>query len=319
MAIKDLIGANIIHIMTVKFYLRGTILYMAKPKLLCIDGTNILYRSYHALAGTKMEHAGRPIWAVHGFIMQLAKLIANNEFTHILVAVDTQGGCQWRRDLYPDYKVHRSAPNEDLAYQLSWAPNALRQCGINVVEYPGWEADDVIASAVNIGEASGYECLVFSSDRDCIQLVSNMTTVLTPDGKEIDLKFVLDTYGCEPLGYRGIAAMRGEPSDNLPGITGIGAITAKKLIAKFLTFEGILNATDEELSTVVGPKIIATIRSQADQARTTYKTAKLDRDLVIDIEAGKVATLSASSIKTTLTSLGLPSAGTRLSGVLDKN
>lgn len=302
---------------TAAWKFQGTVLSMTDKQLLVVDGTNLLYRSYHALASSGLEHAGRPIWAVHGLLNQLSKMLEKGNYTHMVVAFDSKGGCSYRKNLYPSYKANRPEAVDAITYQLEWAPRILRTCGISAIGIEDWEADDIIASCVETGEREGYICTVFSSDKDCIQLVSDTCVMKTPDDKHYDTASVESIFGCTPLGYRTIAALRGEPGDNLPGVKGIGSVTATKLANHFATFEDIFEADDTALRKVVSEKIILALRADREQASLTYKVAKLNRDLVVDVSLGKLQIIDRAHLKNTLSTVGLPSAGNRLYKALE--
>ena len=289
---------------------------MTTNHVLAVDGTNLLYRSYHAMAATKLEHAGRPVWAVHGLFVQLAKILSGNTYTHMTLAFDTAGGCTSRKSMYPAYKANRPSPDENIIYQLQWAPSILRQCGIHVVNMDGWEADDIVASCVNQAEKLQYTTTVLSSDKDCIQLVGDLTTMLTMDNKVYNLETLKSIMGCTPLGYRTIAALRGEPGDNLPGVKGVGTVTATKLVDQFGDIDTIFKAGDDDLRKVVSAKILESLRRDESVARCTYTVAELNRQLPVDVEQGKLATLNPANIKKILTEVGLPHAGDRIARAL---
>lgn len=294
----------------------GTMKSMTTNHVLAVDGTNLLYRSYHAMASSKLEHAGRPIWAVHGLFVQLAKILSGNTYTHMTLAFDSAGGCASRKKLYPEYKANRPSPDENIVYQLQWAPSILRQCGIHVVAMDGWEADDIVASCVNQAEKLQYTTTVLSSDKDCIQLVGKATTMLTMDGKVYNLETLKSIMGCTPLGYRTIAALRGEPGDNLPGVKGVGTVTATKLVDRFEDINAIFGADDTDLRKIVSAKILESLRRDESIARRTYGVAELNRHLTVDVEQGKLTALNPENIKKILTSVGLPHAGERISRAL---
>lgn len=285
-------------------------------KLLVLDGTNLLYRSFHALSASGLSHAGRPVWAVHGLVLQIAKAVEFATPSHLVVAFDTPGGCPTRREMDPGYKQTRKAPAEELTTQLNWAPLVLRQLGLCVADAPGWEADDVIASYVTAAEQAGLESLIVTSDRDAYQLLSPQVSLRTPDEKFVDIAALRRDTGVDPAGYALLAALRGEPSDNLPGISGVGPKTALKLVENFPSIDAIDAAPDEALLALVGPKTLAAIRRDLHLARRTFEVARLRRDLPTNLPSSRLDAVDASRIARKLTELGLPAAGRRLSAVL---
>ena len=288
-------------------------------KLLALDGTNLLYRSYHALSGSGLSHAGRPVWAVHGLLLQMVKALDHAAPSHLVVAFDTPGGCPARREIDPGYKATHHAPAEDLAVQLSWAPTVLRQLGISAVELAGWEADDLLASAVTVASAHGFSSTIVTSDRDAYQLLAEDVSLRTPDEKTVTVESLAVSHGVSPTGYAVLAALRGEPSDNLPGVPGVGAKTAAKLVARFATLDGIAHASDLDLRAVVGAKTVTSLRDNLHLSQRSARVATLRRDLPVDLAAGALAPLDPATVTERLRTLGLESAGRRLGSVLAKH
>jgi DNA polymerase-1 len=289
---------------------------VADARLLALDGTNLLYRSFHALSGTGLTHAGRPVWAVHGLLLQIAKMIEATRPSHLLVAFDTRHGCAWRRELDPGYKATRTAPVPDLAQQLSWAPSALRQAGLLVCDDPDHEADDILASAVTLAESRGVSSVVVTSDRDAYQLLSPLVTVRTPENKVVTVESLLVSHGVSPQGYALLAALRGEPSDNLPGVQGVGDKLAARLVQTFGSLDALETASDEDLRKVLGPKGILALRRDLHLARRSAGVATLRRDLPLPLETSTVAALDPSLVERALAECGLQTAGRRLAAAL---
>jgi len=289
---------------------------VSAPCLLALDGTNLLYRSFHALSGTGLTHAGRPVWAVHGLVLQIAKMVEAVRPTHLLVAFDTRHGCAWRRDIDPGYKATRTPPVQELAQQLAWAPSPLRQAGLLVCDDPEHEADDILASAVTHAEARGVRSVVVTSDRDAYQLLSPMVAIRTPEGKVVTVDSLHATHGVSPQGYALLAALRGEPSDNLPGVTGVGDKTAAKLVQVFGSFEALEAASDEDLRKVLGPKGIISLRRDLPLARRSATVATLRRDLPLPLVSSALTSLDVDALERVLTTCGLHGASRRLGAAL---
>lgn len=285
-----------------------------EPLRIVIDGTNVLYRSHHALSKSALTHAGRPVWAVHGLIVTAAKLLRENPASHLLVAFDSPGGCPARRVQQPAYKQTRTPPASELLYQLEWAPALLADVGIGVWRLESWEADDGLASAA--ATATG-PVLVVTSDRDALQLVDDRVSVALPDGTRITDPYVQAKYGVPARLYPHLAALRGEPSDNLPGVAGVGEKGAANLLARFESIDGVFAATDAELRTVVGPKAIESIRRDEHQARTTFAVGCLHAGLPVDWDSARLSRLHPDSLRRGLAHAGLPKAGENLADVLE--
>jgi DNA polymerase-1 len=289
---------------------------MSRPRLLVLDGTNLLYRSYHALAATGLTHAGRPVWAVHGLVLQIAKLVEHAHPSHLVVAFDTIEGCPSRRAIDPGYKATRTAPVQDLAVQLSWAPSVLRQLGLCVLDDQQWEADDIVASAVTAARRAGMPTTVVTSDRDAYQLLAADVEIRTPENRTVTVESLEADHGVSPAGYALLAALRGEPSDNLPGVAGVGPKTAAKLVKEFGSFDAIETATDADLRPFAGPKTIAALRRDLHLARRSFEVGKLRTDLTVDLLPARLETLDPHRLQHLLTTCGLASAGARLAETL---
>jgi DNA polymerase-1 len=289
---------------------------MPQPRLLVLDGTNLLYRSYHALAASKLSHAGRPVWAVHGLLLQIVKLLEHARPSHLVIAFDTPEGCPTRRALDPGYKTTRTAPVQDLAVQLSWAPSILRQLGFCVLDDQQWEADDIVASAVAAGRRAGLPSTVVTSDRDAYQLLADDVEIRTPENRTVTVETLLRDHGVSPSGYALLAALRGEPSDNLPGVGGVGPKTAAKLVTTFGSFDAIEQATDVELRRVAGPKTIEALRRDLHLARRSFEVGRLRSDLVVELSPARLDALDPQLVRRVLETCGLTSAGSRLAGTL---
>lgn len=286
-------------------------------RVLAVDGTNLLYRSHHALGRSGLSHAGRPIWAVHGTLLQIAKAVHNERPTHVLVALDMPGGCPSRRAAQPLYKANRTSPVPELASQLGWAPSALTQLGLQVCGIDNWEADDVLASAVTAAANRGWAATVVTSDRDAYQLLSEQVRVLTPDEKLVTVESLQTEKGLTPAQYANLAALRGEPSDNLPGVESVGAVTAAKLLARFGDLDRIFAATDRELREVVGVKTLANLRRDEGTARTTAAVAQLRRDLPV-VEPTAIAEIDLHRCRHVGVEIGLPQASAKLAWALEQ-
>lgn len=280
-----------------------------------IDGTNVLYRSHHALSRSGLTHAGRPVWALHGLLTTMTRFVKEERPTHLLVAFDSIGGCPARRSLQPSYKATRTPPVADLAYQLDWAPSLLSQLSLGTWRLADWEADDGLASAA--WSAAPDPVVVVTSDRDAYQLISDRVAVVTPDGTRVTDAWVQQKYGVPASGYAHMAALRGETSDNLPGISGIGEKTASALVARFGTVDAVLQATDGELRAVVGPKQLTALRQEGDLSRLTFAVGVLRSDLPCSWQEAVLSTVDTGLLAETAAQLGLPRAGEQLAQAIE--
>lgn len=220
------------------------------PLLLVLDGNSLLHRAYHAAAtGKLLDRVGRPVWALKGLIGFLARAAARLRPDAVLVGFDCPEHSV-RKDEYPAYKAHRPAKPADLSEQVAAAPTLLRAAGICTVVATSYEADDVLASAATLARRSGWRSVVVTSDRDAFALIDASTSVLRVRNGGLDNAVLvtraslIEVYGVEPWQYRDYAALRGDPSDNLPGVRGFGTATAARLLAAFGSVDAAWAALD---------------------------------------------------------------------------
>lgn len=253
---------------------------MEAPLLLAIDGNSLLHRAYHAQSDRGLRTVdGRPCWGLSGMWSLLLDAVNRCDPAAILLAFDDPDANE-RKLAHPTYKAHRVDKPTDLRSQLAAAPVHLARTGLSVTVHPGAEADDVLASAAARAEFAGWRCVLATSDRDSFALISERTSVLrlisggvgnspmlTPD------RLRILTHGISPEQYRTFAALRGDPSDNLPGVSSIGAKTALRLLQAFSTLSAALaehDAGGPGLVAAVGARAAATLASP--QARETVAT-----------------------------------------------
>jgi 5'-3' exonuclease len=229
------------------------------PLLLAVDGNSLVHRAYHAAAtGEHVDPGGRPVWAVHGLVGYLARAAARLRPDAVLIGFDCPDTSA-RRDDFPGYKAHRPAKPGDLVEQLAAAPEILRDATVPVVVPPAYEADDVMASATAAARAAGWRCVAMTSDRDAFTLIDDTTSVLRlrNGGMEnatlVTAVSMPEVCGVEAWQYADLAALRGDPSDNLPGVPGFGTTTAVRLLAAFGSIDAALAAgRAAELAAAVG-------------------------------------------------------------------
>ena len=213
--------------------------------LLVIDGDSFAHRAYHALPKSIRRAGGRGGGAVLGFANMLLRLVASETPRAVVVGWDTLEAETYRQELFPDYQGGREFDDE-LVEQLEVLPRFVAACGFANAKRRGYESDDFLAAAVRRGERTGGTVLVASGDRDAFQLASARTTVLYPQrGGEmarIGPAEVRERYGVDPKQVPDFIALRGDPSDRLPGARGVGAIGAADLLRKYGTLERILAA-----------------------------------------------------------------------------
>lgn len=219
---------------------------MSKQKMLLIDGNSILNRAYFALPALN-DDEGRNVNAVYGFVNILLKVLSDYNPDKLVVAFDMRGH-NFRKDIYPEYKANRHGMPDDLAAQMPILHELLAAMKVTVVEKPGVEADDIIGT---VSKAFSGDSFIVSGDRDMLQLVSdNVTVLLTKKGVtevEVVTPEVLQTsYGLTPAQVIEYKALRGDTSDNIPGVKGVGEKTATSLLAKYGNIDELYANIDSE-------------------------------------------------------------------------
>jgi DNA polymerase I len=223
---------------------------IAQDRLLLLDGHSLAYRAFFALPVENFSTTtGQPTNAVYGFTAMLINVLRDEQPTHIAVAFD-RGEPTFRHEQWVEYKANRRETPEDFRSQLSLIFEVLDTLGIRRLSAPGYEADDLIATLATEGAAENMDVLIVTGDRDVLQLVSDRVTVLmTRRGITEMTRFtpeaVLEKYGLSPAQYPDFAAVRGDPSDNLPGIPGVGEKTATKWITEFGSLAALVDRVDE--------------------------------------------------------------------------
>ena len=222
----------------------------SQDRLLLLDGHSLAYRAFFALPIENFSTTtGQPTNAVYGFTAMLINVLRDEKPTHVAVAFD-RGEPTFRHEQYVEYKANRRETPEDFRSQLSLIFEVLDALGIRRLSAPGYEADDLIATLATQAAAQDMDVLIVTGDRDVIQLVSDKVTVLmTRRGITEMTRFtpatVAEKYGLSPAQYPDFAAVRGDPSDNLPGIPGVGEKTATKWIAEFGSLQALVDRVDE--------------------------------------------------------------------------
>jgi len=219
-------------------------------KVILVDGNNLLFRSYYATSytGNVMRNSkGFPTNAVYGFINMINKIINEENPEYIMIAFDK--GKTFRHDKYQSYKDGRSETPEDLKLQFPVAKEICEAMGIHYFEIDNYEADDIIGTfAKKVNEDPEYHATIISSDKDLLQLISDEIDVklLKQTGFiRMDKNLFKETYGVEPIGMIDLKALMGDPSDNIPGVKGIGEKTAISLLSKYQTLDNLYNHIDE--------------------------------------------------------------------------
>ncbi|MET8779829.1 DNA polymerase I [Nocardia sp. NPDC050713] len=221
-----------------------------RPTLLLLDGHSLAYRAFFALPAENFKTVtGQTTNAVYGFTAMLINLLRDEKPTHVAAAFDVSRKT-FRTEAYPEYKANRSQTPDEFRGQVELTKDVLGALGIPVMAIDGFEADDVIATITTQAQAEGFRILIVTGDRDSIQLVNDEVTVLYPRKGVSDLtRFtpdeVMAKYGLTPNQYPDYAALRGDPSDNLPGIPGVGEKTAAKWIREYGDLATLVEKVDQ--------------------------------------------------------------------------
>ena len=244
-----------------------------------IDGHSMAFRAFYALPTEKFTTStGQATNAIYGFLSMLATLLHDEQPTHVAVAFDV-GRTTFRTEMFPDYKAQRDETPPEFISQIPILKNLLTALGITTIEKPNYEADDIIATLATTAQPLGFETLIVTGDRDSLQLVNNTTTVLYPmKGVSVIHRFtpqaVQDKYGLTPEQYPDFAALRGDPSDNLPSVPKVGEKTATKWIVQYGNLTNLLNNADT-IKGVVGTNL----RERIDQVKLNRQLTEMVKNL----------------------------------------
>jgi len=254
-------------------------------RLMLLDTYGLVYRAFFALPSLTTTH-GVPINAAYGFTMMLSKLINDEKPTHVIAAFD-KGLPAARVALYPAYKAHRDEQPDELRSQFALVRRILACYGIPIHEIEGEEADDIIATLARIATEDGQHTLVVTGDLDLLQTVDDATTVLTTrrgitDLGRYDPAAVVARFELEPRQLPDYRGLKGDPSDNLPGIPGVGEKTAIKLVKA----AGSLDALLADPALAGTPKLENLVRQFGEQARVCRDVSLIKRDLPLVLDWG---------------------------------
>lgn len=255
----------------------------ARPRqlLLVVDAPSLLHRNHHARAHTRlMDRAGRPAWAIHGMLRQIIEAIERFAPDAVVFGLDDRKESE-REAFYPAYKSGRAEKDPALVDQLERTGAFLDALGLATLTPPGLEADDVSASGATWARDHGWNCVIVTSDRDAFAHISEHTQVLRLINGGIDASPLLNAarlltmYGVAAEHYLDFAALRGDPSDNLPGVAGIGEKTA----AVLLTQAGGMQSVWADIDHDEGRTLVATLDSRAVETGTRRMGATIVKRL----------------------------------------
>ncbi len=240
-------------------------------RLLIVDAPGYVYRAFFALPPMTRPD-GTPVNAVYGFANMMLKLMERYPDDDIVVVFDA-GGPTFRERIYEDYKAQREPPPPEMEVQFPLVRRAAEAFDLPVLEVPGFEADDVIATLVRMAREAGREVIIVSADKDLMQLVGPGVVMWHPIREEfIGPEEVRARFGVGPEHVRDVLALAGDPTDNVPGVRGIGVKTAAQLVREFGSLEDIL----ANVHRIRQPKRRRTLEEQAHLARLSWELVGLD-------------------------------------------
>jgi DNA polymerase-1 len=254
-------------------------------KLILIDGNAILHRAYHALPPLTTKR-GEPINAVYGFISMLLRVIQDLKPTHIVVAFDRKEPT-FRHKEFKQYQAHRPETDKKLISQFEKARRVIDAFGIPFYDKAGFEADDVIGTLAKQAEKKLEEIIIVTGDKDILQLVTKKTKVYLPvrglsDAKLMETEDVVEKMGVKPEQIDDYKALVGDPSDNYPGVPGIGPKTATKLLAEYGTVENVYKNIDK-----IQENTAKKLKDGKDLAIVSQKLAEIVTNVPVKLDIEK--------------------------------
>src|SRR5687768_13002051 len=255
----------------------------APRELFLIDGNSLAYRAFFALPESIATSDGRPTNAIFGFASMLVKILT--DYGEVPTVVVWDAGMSGRKEISADYKAQRSSRPDLLKLQWPHLRPLVEAFGYRNISVEGFEADDVIAALTEQAKQRGIPVMVVTGDRDAYQLVGDGVRIMSTsrgvtDTKVYDRQGVIDRYGIPPELIPDFIGLKGDTSDNIPGVPGIGDKTAAELLQRFGDLETVLGSVDE----ISGAKRKQNLTEHADAARVSKRLATVVRDVPVDID-----------------------------------
>jgi len=256
---------------------------MAARTIAVIDGNSLMHRAFHALPPSMTAPDGRPTNAAFGFCSMLVKMVADLRPDGVVVAWD-KGRPAFRSEALAQYKAHRPPTAEDLRSQFPMVKELMDALAVPQFEAEGWEADDILGTFAARGSALGIRVLLVTGDRDALQLIDdNVTVVSTQKGvsdiKLYDAAAVEERFGVRPDQIVDYLGLKGDTSDNIPGVAGVGEKTAAKLIQEYGTLDAVLEHAGE-----IKGKLGENLREHSDAARVSRLVATIRTDAPVELD-----------------------------------
>lgn len=254
---------------------------MSRKKLLLIDTFNFLHRAYHALPLTLTNSKGQPTNAVYGVTSMLISVFDQIKPDYVVAALDSKEPT-FRVEDFTGYKAHRKPMDENLAVQIPMVIEVMEAFGIKILQVNGYEADDIIGTLTAKHTDNGMDIIIVSNDRDLWQLVDKDVLIMSPQkGNSVEWvgpDEVVKRYGFKPEQLIDYKALRGDPSDNIPGVHGVGEKTALKLIEEFGTLEEIY----KNIASIEPVSLREKLANNAEEAVMSLHLATIIKDVPID-------------------------------------
>ena len=253
-------------------------------RLVVIDGKSVFYRGYYAMPGLSMAD-GTPTGGVYGFVSLAIELIKKLEPDYVAVAWDKRGtNIRKRRELYPEYKAGRKPAPDDFYQQIPILHELLDAFGWPLYEIDDYEADDIMGAFARQAESRGIETCLITSDLDALQLISPMTKVYAMKNglrniEEFTAEHFEEKYGIRTEQFLDLKALKGDSSDNLPGVPGIGEKTAVKLLQEYETLDGVYEHLDEQRGA-----LRTKLENGRESAYLTKQVAEIWTDAPIELD-----------------------------------
>jgi DNA polymerase-1 len=257
----------------------------ADRTIFLIDGTNNLYRAFHAIRELSNSQ-GLPTNAIYGFTGMLRKLMKDFDPRYMAVVFDTPEPT-FRHEAYPEYKAHRPETPDSLIVQIPWVKRVLEVLRVPAIECPGWEADDIIGTLADRAARQGMQAVIVATDKDLLQLVGEGVSYFNPVKEQLlDAGAVEKLFGVRPSQVADVLALWGDATDNIPGVPGIGDKGAKDLIRRFGDLETLLREADS----IENRRYREPLQQHGDAARLSRELATIRRDapVTFDLESFRV-------------------------------
>jgi DNA polymerase-1 len=260
-----------------------------RPLLVLFDGHALVHRAFHALPPLSVSKTGEPTGAVYGFVLMLLKVIQDLKPTHWAIAFDRPGPT-FRHLEFDEYKAQRPKAPDELVRQFGRVREVVDAFKMPAFEVDGYEADDVLGTISREASAQGMDTVIVTGDNDELQLISPRVKVLLPqrgfaESSLFDVAAVNAKYGVSPEQVPDLKGLKGDPSDNIPGVPGVGDKTAARLIQEFGTIERVY----ERINDVIPPKLRQTLQAGEAQARQGKRLATIITEVPLEFDPARCA------------------------------